>query len=364
MPTMRYREALNQALREEMEADEKVFIMGEDIGVFQGAFKVTQGLLEDFGEKRVRDTPISENTIVGAGVGAAMIGLRPVVEIMTLNFILVAMDQIINHAAKIRYMFGGEVKVPLVIRAPGGGGGQLTAQHSQSFEVWFASTPGLKVLAPATPADAKGLLKSAIRDDDPVLFLESLPLYATRGEVPEGDYTTPIGVANVLREGTDLTVVSHSFATVRAMRLANRLAQEGVEAEVVDLRSLRPFDVETVAASVRKTHRALCVEEGWPTYGVTAELAARIQRACFADLDAPVERVGGAEVPMPYARPLERAALVNDEKIYQAAQELLRESGMLSRGVGAAPGSASVSPPAPAAPSPNGAARGAVAAAR
>jgi pyruvate dehydrogenase E1 component beta subunit len=292
-----------------------------------------------------------------------MLGLRPVVEIMTLNFILVAMDQVINHAAKVRYMFGGEAKVPLVIRTPGGGGGQLTAQHSQSFEVWFASTPGLKVVAPATPADAKGLLKSAIRDDDPVLFVESLPLYATRGEVPDGDYTTPIGVANVLREGTDLTVISHSFATLRALRLANRLAQEGINAEVVDLRSLRPFDTETVANSVRKTHRALCVEEGWPTYGVSAELAARIQRACFADLDAPVERVGGAEVPMPYARPLERAALVNDEKIYQAAQDLLRESGMLKRGINVG---ATLSAGAPtgslAAPSANGAAHGALAA--
>src|SRR5918911_2922224 len=336
MPELLFRDALTQALREEMQRDERVFVMGEEIGRFEGSYKVTRGLITEFGEKRVRETPIAEEGFMGAGIGAAMLGLRPVVEIMTLNFILVAMDMIVNHAAKIRYMFGGEVQVPLVIRTPGGGGGQLTAQHSQSFEVWFASTPGLKVLAPATPADAKGLLKSAIRDDDPVLFLESLPLYATRGEVPEGDYTTPIGVANVLREGTDLTVISHSFATMRAMRLANRLAQEGVTAEVVDLRSLRPFDVETVAASVRKTHRALCVEEGWPTYGVTAELAARIQRACFADLDAPVERVGGAEVPMPYARPLERAALVNDEKIYQAAQELLRESGMLHRGVGAA----------------------------
>src|SRR5919202_173307 len=297
MAEITYREALQQAMRDEMRRDENVLVMGEEIGrVTITPSKVTEGLFQEFGPKRVRDTPIAEEGFVGAAIGAAMLGLRPVVEIMTLNFILVAMDQIINHAAKIRYMFGGEVKVPLVIRAPGGGGGQLTAQHSQGFDLWFASTPGLKVLAPATPADAKGLLKSAIRDDDPVLFLESLPLYATRGEVPEGDYTTPIGVANVLREGTDLTVVSHSFATVRAMRLANRLAQEGVEVEVVDL-------------------------------------------------DAPVERVGGAEVPMPYARPLERAALVNDEKIYQAAQELLRESGMLSRGVGAAPGSASVSPP-------------------
>jgi pyruvate dehydrogenase E1 component beta subunit len=365
MSEITYREALQQAMREEMRRDDSVFVMGEEIGrVTITPSKVTEGLFQEFGPKRVRDTPIAEEGFVGAAIGAAMLGLRPVVEIMTLNFILVAMDQVINHAAKVRYMFGGEAQVPLVIRTPGGGGGQLTAQHSQSFEVWFASTPGLKVLAPATPADAKGLLKSAIRDDDPVLFLESLPLYATRGEVPDGDYTTPIGVANVLRQGTDLTIVSHSFATLRAMRLANRLAQEGIEAEVVDLRSLRPFDMETVAASVRKTHRALCIEEGWPTYGVTAELAARIHRACFADLDAPVERVGGAEVPMPYARPLERTALVNDDKIYQAAQDLLRESGMLSRGVGGdgrSPASSTAS--APPVPSPNGAAPRAVGAA-
>ena len=353
MAEITYREALQQAIREEMRRDESVFVMGEEIGrVTITPSKVTEGLFQEFGPKRVRDTPIAEEGFVGAAIGAAMLGLRPVVEIMTLNFILVAMDMIVNHAAKIRYMFGGEVKVPMVIRTPGGGGGQLTAQHSQSFEVWFASTPGLKVVAPATPADAKGLLKSAIRDDDPVLFLESLPLYATRGEVSGDEYTTPIGVANVLRQGTDLTLIAHSFATVRAMRLATRLEQEGVSAEVVDLRSLRPFDTETVANSVRKTHRALSIEEGWPTYGVTAELAARIQRACFADLDAPVERVGGAEVPMPYARPLERAALVNDEKIYQAAQALLRESGMLSRGVGGFSAA-----PTPAAPSANGVAR-------
>jgi len=223
--------------------------------------------------------------------------------------------------------------VPLVIRTPGGAGGQLTAQHSQSFESWFANTPGLKVVAPANPHDAKGLLKSAIRDEDPVLFLENLMIYNERGEVPEGDYTVPIGVAAVAREGTDLTIVSHSYATVRSLRVANRLAQEGVNAEVIDLRSIRPLDVETVVESVRKTHRVLCVEEGWPTFGVTAELAARLQKACFDELDAPVERVGGAEVPMPYAKPLETAAIVNEEKIYQAARSVLAESGMLARGL-------------------------------
>jgi pyruvate dehydrogenase E1 component beta subunit len=338
MPEITYREALNQALREEMQRDERVFVMGEEVGKFEGSYKVTRGLINEFGPKRVRETPIAEEGFMGAGVGAAMLGLRPVVEIMTLNFILVAMDMVINHAAKVRYMFGGEVNVPMVIRTPGGAGGQLTAQHSQSFEGWFANTPGMKVLAPANAADAKGLLKAAIRDDDPVLFIENLMIYNERGEVPEGDYVTPIGLAAIPREGTDLTIVSHSYATVRALRVANRLAQEGISAEVVDLRSLRPLDAETVINSVRKTHRALCVEEGWPTYGVSAELAARIQKACFSELDAPVERVGGAEVPMPYAKPLETAAIVNEEKIYQAARALLAQSGMLARGVGSAAG--------------------------
>jgi pyruvate dehydrogenase E1 component subunit beta len=298
---------------------------------------VTAGLMDAFGPDRIRDTPISEEGFVGAGVGAAMLGERPVVEIMTLNFLLVAMDQVINHAAKIRTMFGGELHVPIVIRMNVAQGSQLTAQHSQAFEGWFANTPGLKVVAPTTPYDAKGLMKSAIRDDDPVVFLEGGQHYSERGEVPEGEFTVPIGLADVVREGSDLTIVAHGYAVRRALRVAERLHGEGVDAEVIDLRSLRPLDMETVVASVRKTHRALCVEQGWPTYGVTAELAARIQRACFADLDAPVERVGGAEVPMPYARPLENAALVNDDKIYGAARQVLTESGMLARGVGPAP---------------------------
>lgn len=336
MAQITYRQALQQGLREEMMRDERVFVMGEEVGqVTITPSKATEGLFQQFGPKRVRDTPIAEEGFVGAGIGAAMLGLRPVIEIMTLNFILVAIDMVVNHAAKIRYMFGGEVKVPIVIRTPGGGGGQLTAQHSQNFEVWFANTPGLKVVAPASPKDAKGLLKSAIRDDDPVLFLENLPIYSERGEVPDEEYTTPIGVADVRREGSDLTIVAHSYAVIRALKVAKRLEEQGVNAEVIDLRSLRPLDMETVVASVRKTHRALCVEEGWPTYGLTAEIAARVQRACFAELDAPVERVGGAEVPMPYSRPLERAALVNEEKIYRAAQAVLTESGMLSRGLGA-----------------------------
>ncbi|HVW17849.1 MAG TPA: alpha-ketoacid dehydrogenase subunit beta [Solirubrobacteraceae bacterium] len=314
---MTYREALRLALREEMARDERVFLMGEEVGVFEGAYKVSAGLLDEFGPDRVRDTPISEEGFVGAGVGAAMLGERPVVEIMTINFLLVAMDQVVNHAAKVGAMFGGEVRCPMVIRTPNGGGNQLTAQHSQSFEGWFAGTPGLKVVAPATPADAKGLLKAAIRDDDPVLVVENLPIYKEKGEVPlDPEFVTPIGLANVAREGRDVTIVAHSFATVRSLHAAERLARDhGIEAEVVDLRSLRPLDVETVAASVARTGRAVCVEEGWPTYGVTAELAARIQHACFDDLDAPVERVGSAEVPLPYAKNLELAALPGEDRI-------------------------------------------------
>jgi pyruvate dehydrogenase E1 component beta subunit len=268
----------------------------------------------------VRDTPISEEGFVGAGVGAAMLGERPIVEIMTINFLLVAMDQVVNHAAKIGAMFGGEVRCPLVIRTPNGAGNQLTAQHSQSFEGWFAATPGLKVVAPANPADAKGLLKAAIRDDDPVLVVENLVIYKEKGAVPlDPDFVTPIGRAAVARAGSDLTLVAHGYSAVRVLHVAERLADShGVDAEVVDLRSLRPLDVETVAASVAKTSRVVCVEEGWPTYGVTAELAARIQKACFDDLDAPVERVGMAEVPLPYAKNLETAALPSEDRIARA----------------------------------------------
>jgi pyruvate dehydrogenase E1 component beta subunit len=315
--TMTYREALRLAMRQEMERDERVFVMGEEVGVFDGSYKVTAGLLDEFGPDRVRDTPISEEGFLGAGVGAAMLGERPIVEVMTLNFLLVAMDQVVNHAAKVGAMFGGEVRCPMVIRAPNGAGNQLTAQHSQSFDGWFAGTPGLKVLAPATPADAKGLLKAAIRDDDPVLVIENLPIYKEKGEVPlDPDLVGEIGLAAVARAGSDLTVVSHSFATVRALRVAEKLAAEhGVAIEVVDLRSLRPLDVETVAGSVARTSRVLCVEEGWPSYGVSAELAARVQHACFDDLDAPVERLGMAEVPLPYAKELELAAMPTEERI-------------------------------------------------
>jgi pyruvate dehydrogenase E1 component beta subunit len=322
---MTYREALRLAMRQEMERDDRVFVMGEEVGLFDGSYKVTAGLMDEFGPDRVRDTPISEEGFLGAGVGAAMLGERPIVEVMTLNFLLVAMDQVVNHAAKVGAMFGGEVRCPLVIRTPNGAGNQLTAQHSQSFDGWFAGTPGLKVVAPANPADAKGLLKAAIRDDDPVLVIENLPIYKEKGEVDlDPELLTPIGRAAVAREGSDLTVVSHSFATVRSLHVAEKLsAEHGVEVEVIDLRSLRPLDVETVAASVAKTNRALCVEEGWPSYGVSAELAARIQHACFDDLDAPVERVGMAEVPLPYAKELELAAMPTEDRIERAALRVL-----------------------------------------
>ena len=322
---MTYREALRLALREELERDPRVFVMGEEVGVFDGAYKVTAGLLQEFGPDRVRDTPISEEGFVGAGVGAAMLGERPVVEIMTINFLLVAIDQVVNHAAKIGAMFGGQVRCPLVIRTPNGAGNQLTAQHSQSFDQYFAHVPGLKVVAPSDAADAKGLLKAAIRDDDPVVFIENLRVYTDKGEVPvDTEHVVPIGLANVAREGSDLTIVAHSYATVRALHIADRLAeQRGIDVEVVDLRSLRPLDIVTVAASVAKTNKVLCIEEGWPTYGVSAELAARIQHACFDDLDAPVERLGMAEVPLPYSKPLETAALPNNDRIERAIVGML-----------------------------------------
>jgi len=330
MADVTYREALRRALDEELERDESVFLMGEEIGRFEGSYKVTAGLWEKYGPRRVRETPISEAGFLGAGVGAAMLGLRPVVEIMTINFILVAMDQVINHAAKVHYMFGGTVGVPMVIRAPGGAGAQLTAQHSQSLEAWFAGTPGMKVVAPASVADAYGMLKTAIRDDDPVLFCENLVLYNLTGPLPEdGDETVPFGKAAVVREGEDLTIVAHSYTVQRALRVAEALSRDGVEAEIVDLRSLRPLDAETVAESVRKTNRVIVAEEGWSTFGVGAELAARISRLCFDDLDAPVERVGQAEVPMPYSKPLELAALPLETKIEAAARGLLSECGVL-----------------------------------
>ena len=317
---IRYREALNEALREEMQRDDNVILMGEDIGVFNGAFKVTQGLLEEFGEKRIRDTPISENTLVGAGVGAAMTGLRPVVELMTVNFSLLALDQIVNCAASIRYMFGGQVKVPMVIRMPQGAGHQLGPTHSHSLEAIYLHVPGLLVAVPTTAADAKGLLKAAIRDDNPVIFIEHESLYGQRGEVPENGEPMRFGEAAVRRDGDDVTIVGISRMALTAEKAAEELASEHeVEAEVIDPRTLRPLDLDTILESVRKTNRAVIVEEGWPHGGVGANLAALIQEQAFDHLDAPVERVTGADVPMPYSKPLEQAAFPHPEHVVQAA---------------------------------------------
>jgi pyruvate dehydrogenase E1 component beta subunit len=318
---MRYREALGAALREELRRDERVVLLGEDIGVFGGAFKVTEGLLEEFGEKRIRDTPISENTIVGVGVGAGMTGLRPVVELMTINFALLALDQIVNHAAHIHYMFGGQARVPMVIRMPQGAGHQLGPTHSHSLEAMFLQVPGLLVAVPSTPADAKGLLKSAIRDENPVVFIEHESLYGLRGEVPDdGEHLVPFGVARIAREGSDVTIVGISRMALTAERAAETLASEhGVEAEVIDPRTLRPLDLETILASVRKTNRCVIVEEGWPHGGVGANLAALIGEQAFDDLDAPVQRVAGADVPMPYSKPLEDIAYPHEAQVIAGA---------------------------------------------
>ena len=330
MAQLRMREALRDAMVEEMRADEAVFVMGEDVGVFQGAFKVTEGLLEEFGERRVRDTPISENTIVGAGVGAAMNGLRPVVELMTVNFSLLALDQIVNHAAAIPYMFNGQAKVPMVIRMPGGGGHQLGPTHSHSFEALYLQVPGLLVACPSTPADGKALLKAAIRDDNPVVFIEHESLYGTRGEVPdEEDGGEPLrfGEAAVRREGSDVTIVGVLKMAQVAEGAASQLAGEhGVEAEVIDPRTLRPLDLDTILASVRKTNRAVIVEEGWPHGGVGANLATLITEQAFDYLDAPVQRVTGADVHMPYSKRLEQAAIPHEEHVVQAALATLEGS--------------------------------------
>jgi pyruvate dehydrogenase E1 component beta subunit len=325
---LRYREALNAALREEMDRDEHVVLIGEDIGVFGGAFKVTEGLLDRFGESRVRDTPISENTIVGVGVGAAMTGLRPVVELMTINFSLLAFDQIVNHAAHIRYMFGGQAKVPLVVRMPQGAGHQLGPTHSHCLEALYLHVPGLLVAVPATAADAKGLLKAAIRDDNPVIFIEHEALYGVRGEVPDagdaangaGEHLVRFGQARVVREGDDVTIVGVSRMAQTAERAADTLASEhGVHAQVIDPRTLRPLDLDTILASVRTTNRCVIVEEGWPHGGVGANLAALISEQAFDDLDAPVERVTGADVPMPYSKPLEDIAYPHEAQVVSAA---------------------------------------------
>jgi pyruvate/2-oxoglutarate/acetoin dehydrogenase E1 component len=316
----RMREALRDAMAEEMRRDESVFVMGEDVGVFQGAFKVTEGLLDEFGEKRVRDTPISENSMVGMGVGSAMAGLRPIVELMTVNFALLAFDQMINHAASIPYMFNGQVRVPLVVRMPGGGGHQLGPTHSHSFEAMFLQIPGLLVACPSTPADGKGLLKASIRDDNPVIFVEHETLYGARGEVPDdGDHVLEFGQAAIRREGADVTIVGILKMAQVAEEAAKTLANEhGVEAEVIDPRTLRPLDLDTILESVAKTNHAVIVEEGWPHGGVGANLAALIQEQAFDELDAPIQRVTGADVPMPYAKRLEQSAIPHAEHVVSA----------------------------------------------
>ena len=323
VPIINYRQALNQAMREEMRRDDNVFLIGEEVAAYQGAYRVTESLLEEFGERRVRDTPISEEVVAGVGIGAAMVGLRPVVEMMTINFSLLAMDQIVNHAAKLLYMSGGQVKVPLVIRAPEGAGMQLGAQHSQNLESWFVHVPGLKVVTASTPYDAKGLLKSAIRDDNPVIFLEHELLYSSRGEVPEEEYTVPIGLADIKREGSDVTILSYLRMTLVALKAAETLARDGIDAEVVDLRTLRPMDTETILESVRKTHRAIVVEEDWPQCGVGAEVVDIIQHRAFDYLDAPILRVTASDNPMPYSRELELAALPDEEKVIEAVRQVL-----------------------------------------
>ena len=321
---MTVRDALNQALREEMQRDPNVFVIGEEVSEYGGAYKVTEGLLQEFGPERVVDTPISEEAITGAGVGSAMIGLRPVVELMTINFSMLAMDQIVNHAAKLRYMSGGQVKIPMVIRAPQGAGLQLGAQHSHFLESWYAHIPGLKVVIPSFAADAKGLLKSAIRDDNPVLFLEHEMLYGSKGEVPEEEYLLPIGVSEVVREGKDLTLISYSRMLTLCMKAIEKLAGEGIDAEVIDCRTLRPLDSETIINSVKKTHKAIIVEEDWKSCGMGAEIEARILEGAFDYLDAPVVRLAAAEVPMPYSKQLEQMALPSLDDILSAARQITR----------------------------------------
>lgn len=324
MPTITVREAISQALREEMYRDDRVFIMGEEIGIWGGTYAVTRGFLDEFGEKRVRDTPIAEGVIVGAAAGAAIAGLRPVAELMTINFAFLAMDQIVNHVAKLHYMFNGQITCPVVIRTVGGGGRQLAATHSQTPDVVFSHFPGLKVVAPCTPADAKGLLKAAIRDDDPVLFIEHATLYQVRGEVPDDeDLVVPIGTSDVKREGKDVTIVSYSKMLHTSLSAADQLAGQGVDAEVIDLRTLRPLDTRPILESVQKTNRLVVVEEGWRAYGIGAEVASQVTELAFDHLDAPVRRVAQAEVPLPYNRRLEQMALPQEEDIVRAVNDVL-----------------------------------------
>ncbi len=323
MARITMREAISQALWEEMETDERVFIMGEEVGVWGGTYAVTKGFYDHFGEKRVRDTPIAEAVIVGAAIGAALTGLRPVAELMTINFAFAAMDHIVNEAAKLRYMFGGQFTIPLVIRTPSGGGRQLGATHSQTPDAIFAHFPGLKVVAPGTPEDAKGMLKAAIRSDDPILFIEHATLYQVRGEVPEDDYTIPLNQAKIHRPGNDVTLITYSKMLEKSMIAADKLAKEGIEVEIVDLRSLRPLDMGPILDSFKKTNRAVIVEEGWRSYGVGAEVSARIYEQAFDYVDAPIQRVAQDEVPLPYNRTLEQMALPQVEDVIQAVKEVL-----------------------------------------
>jgi len=322
MSEMTYREGLRQALKEKMEGDPRVFILGEDVGAYGGAYSVTRGLQEEFGTERVRETPIAESAIIGCAVGAAMGGMRPVAEIMTINFALLAIDQIVNHAAKFHYMFGGKIRVPMVMRTVSGWG-QLGATHSQTFENWFSSVPGLKVVAPATPRDAKGLLKASIEDDDPVIFIEHSLLYGIRGEVPDTDFREALGQALVVREGSDVTIVGYSRMLQVALRAAAQLEEQGVSAEVIDLRTLRPLDMHTVYASVRKTHRLVVTEEDWRTVGIGAEIAASAAEECFDQLDSPVRRVAMPDVPMPYAKNLELALVPTEEEVVAAVRSVM-----------------------------------------
>jgi pyruvate dehydrogenase E1 component beta subunit len=323
-----YRDAIREAMMEEMDRDPNVLIMGEDIGVYEGTFRITAGMLKKYGPRRVIDTPIAEAGMVGTAVGMAMLGLRPIVEMMTVNFAIVAADQILNHAAKVRYFSGGQVDVPMVIRGPQGAGVQLSAQHSQSFESFYAHFPGIHVVAPATPADAKGLLKTAIRGRDPVMFLESAALYGMKGEVPDDpDFTVPFGKSRVAREGKDVTIVSFSRMLQLSLVVADKLAkEEGIECEVIDLRTLRPLDMEPAYESVAKTHRAVVVQEQWRPFGAGAELSASITENMFDELDAPVARVSGEDVPMPYARNLELLATPHEEQIARAVKKVLYRS--------------------------------------
>ncbi len=328
MAVMTYREALNLALREEMRRDPNVFVIGEEVGLYEGAYKVTQGLLKEFGPQRIVDTPICESGFTGVGIGAAMVGLRPVVEMMTFNFALLALDQIVNSAAKLNYMSGGQFNVPIVIRGPGGPAAQLAAQHSQSMETYFYHVPGLKVVRPTTPADAKGLLKSSIRDDNPVVFIEAETLYNVKGEVPEDpEFLIPLGKAIVRREGTDVTVIAYMGMMYRALEAAEELEKEGISVELVDPRTLRPMDTETIIDSVRKTHRVVVVEAGAGFAGMGSEIAASITEQAFDDLDSPVERVTGANAPMPYARNLERLKTPSKDRIVAAVRRVCSANG-------------------------------------